>query len=188
MRLFIAINLPDDVRGALDAAIAPLRPKLRAVRWVARERLHITLKFLGECTPERTTEVSAALQVVAAASPVLDCTFAAAGVFPNFRRPRVVWIGVQQPLIAKVVLEIERALEKLGVPAEARPYTPHLTVGRVDGELSVTELSALAAWVAQLGHVAQLHVRSLELMHSELGAGGPTYTLLTQAALGPHHS
>ncbi|MEP7347370.1 MAG: RNA 2',3'-cyclic phosphodiesterase [Gemmatimonadaceae bacterium] len=188
MRLFIAINLPDEVRRGLDAVVAPLRPQIPSVRWVAPERQHITLKFLGECTPERTTEVSAALTAVAMATPSLSCTFSGAGVFPNFRRPRVVWIGVQQPLFAKVAFEIERALSKLGVPAEARPFAPHLTVGRVDGELGEAELAVLVGWVAQVGQIAQLHVRSLDLMQSELGPGGPTYTLVSLAPLGPHHS
>lgn len=184
MRLFIAINLPEELRSAVDAAVAPLRAQLPAVRWVAPERLHITLKFLGECTAERATEVTTALHAVATASPVMNCTFSGAGVFPNFRGPRVVWIGVQQPLITKVALEIDRALSKLGVPTEARPFTPHLTVGRVDGHLEKIDLAVLAGWVGRIGVLATQCIRSLDLMQSTLGAAGPSHTLVSQSPLG----
>jgi len=187
-RLFIAISLSDELRRALDAVIAPVRPQLPAVRWVSPDRFHITLKFIGDCTTERATEVSAALLAVAAATPTLGCTFSGAGVFPNFRRPRVVWVGVQQPLILKVAVELERALEKVGIPADVRPYSPHLTVGRIDRELADAELAVLAGWARTVGHIAQLQVRSVELMQSDLQHSGPVYTLITRAPLGPHHS
>ena len=188
MRLFIAISLPEELRSALDTLVAPLRPQVPSVRWVSPERFHITLKFLGECTPERAAEVSTALQAVAAATPLLTCTFRGAGVFPNFRHPRVVWMGVQQPLMTKVAVEIDRALEKIGVTADSRPVTPHLTIGRVDRELGDPELAVLVGWARNIGHVGQLQVRSVELMQSDIKQGGPTYTLMTRALLGPHHS
>jgi 2'-5' RNA ligase len=184
MRLFIAINLPEETRSAVEAIVAPVRPRLSEVRWVARERFHLTLKFLGECTADAAATVSAALTIVATATPSMWCTLSGAGVFPNFRGPRVVWVGVEQPLIANVAIAIERALSQLGLPAEARTFTPHLTVGRVDRELGMTALATLEAWSGQVGPVAQFQVRSLDLMQSELGAREPTYSLVTRAVLG----
>ncbi|MBV6520233.1 MAG: RNA 2',3'-cyclic phosphodiesterase [Gemmatimonadaceae bacterium] len=187
MRLFVAINLPDGLRDLVDTIVAPARERLPSVRWVPAERFHLTLKFVGDCTAERAQELGVALHSVAAVSPRLSCTVGGAGVFPNFRRPRVVWLGVQQPLIVKIASELDRALGRLGIPVEARPYVPHLTVGRLDRDLRDAELAVLAGWARSVGHVGELPVRSVELMESAQERGGRAYTLVTQAHMGADH-
>lgn len=181
MRLFLAINLREDVRAAVGSVVGPLRPLTPGIRWVAPERVHITLKFLGECDPGRAAEVAAVVGTMAAATPAMSFGLSGAGVFPNFRRPRVVWVGVKQPQMAAIATEIERVLEPLGVPVERRPFAPHLTVGRVDGHLAPGELDALRQWAASVGDVGEQAIDSIELMRSDLGRGGPTYSILASA-------
>lgn len=184
MRLFIAINLSDAVRAAVDAAVAPIRAQVPGIRWVARDLLHITVKFLGEHPDTAAEQIGRVLDDVAEQAAQERCSFESAGAFPNFRRPRVVWMGVKPPALGQLASSIDRALASFGVPAESRPYTPHLTLGRLARDLSREEGGRLRAWASGIGAVAEQEVSSVDLMRSELGRGGPTYTVLRRSRLG----
>jgi len=144
MRCFVAIDLPGDVRSALDAAQARLRAAApRAdVRWVAPAGLHLTLKFLGEVTDERRDAVRAALEGVARGTVPIGLACAGLGVFPGPARPRVVWAGVTAGLreLGALAAAVERALEPLGFLPERRPFRGHATLGRVRSPRSVGAL------------------------------------------------
>jgi len=94
IRAFVAILLPDDVRSALDAEIEQLRPVGRDVSWVARDNLHVTLKFLGHVAPERLDLAVSALARVAATVAGFELAIAGLGAFPSPTRPRVLWAGL----------------------------------------------------------------------------------------------
>jgi RNA 2',3'-cyclic 3'-phosphodiesterase len=135
MRLFVAFDLPDDIRQRLVRLIAKLEPASRdaqsKVRWVQPESLHITLKFIGHITDEQLPGVRAALIAIRPREPV-DLHYRGIGFFPNPRRPRVLWCGVDaSPHLVKLAAEIESALEPLGVTRESREFVPHLTLARL---------------------------------------------------------
>jgi 2'-5' RNA ligase len=145
VRCFVAIDLSDDVRVALDAAQGRLRAAApRAdVRWVATAGLHLTLRFLGEVAEERLAGVRQALEGVTAAVRPFDIRCAGLGVFPGPARPRVVWAGVTDGLreLGLLAAGVERALEPLGFAPERRPFRGHVTLGRVRSPRGVARLT-----------------------------------------------
>ena len=130
MRLFVAFDLPDDVRRALGDLIARLKPECRGARWVRPEGLHLTLKFIGEMSPQKLDPIQSALGTVQSDQPV-EMHFRGLGFFPNERRPRVIWCGLEaSPNLARLAADVDRALKPLGIPPETRAYVPHLTLAR----------------------------------------------------------
>jgi 2'-5' RNA ligase len=130
MRLFVALEIPGSVREALRDLIARLQPKCDSAKWVRAESMHLTLKFIGHLEPERLPAIREVLAALHTAKPV-DAEFHGMGFFPNEKRPRVLWAGVEaSPNLAELAAEIEQALVALGIPAETRAFAPHLTVAR----------------------------------------------------------
>ncbi len=189
LRTFIAIPLDDDARQALQTLLASLQAQTppRLVRWTAPAHIHITLKFLGDTRPDQVTAVTAALNAVAASRPPFRVTLAGRGCFPNFKRPNVIWVGVldhgQQ--LRRLAESIERSLVGLGWPAEARPFTPHLTLGRVANHASGAERAELGAIIArqEVGELARLPVAAVHFIRSDLRPTGPIYTTLSISPL-----
>jgi 2'-5' RNA ligase len=129
MRLFIALDLPAEVRQALDGLIARLRRQCREARWARTEGMHLTLKFIGWLDPADANKFDTLRAALAAVRS--DMPFRGVGFFPNARRPRVAWCGVEaSPNLAQIVADIESALEPLGIPRENREFVPHLTLAR----------------------------------------------------------
>ena len=135
MRLFVAVDVPPEVRTRVDALSARLRRAAsRAdVRWSSTETMHVTLKFLGEVPDARVPAVEQALAGVAAAHPPLSLAAAGAGGFPSASRPRVVYVGIlgQIDELVRLAGAVDAALEALGFAGERRAFRGHLTVGRV---------------------------------------------------------
>lgn len=184
MRLFLAINLPAEVRREVGAATAALRTCAPELAWVDDARLHFTLKFLGEQPAERVPELQAAIAGVAARHRELLMALSGVGAFPNFRRARVVWMGVtNEPRLELLHHDVETSCEKLGFEIEARPFRPHLTLARVKQPLDEERLRALSRAAKQTDYATDFIVRSIDLMQSDLSIAGPTYTTLVSAAL-----
>lgn len=184
MRLFLAINLTPDVRREIAAATAPLRECVPELAWIAEPLLHLTLKFLGEQPPERVDDIHAVLAGVAGRHRELLMTLGGIGAFPNFRRARVVWIGVgQDPRLELLHHDVEVACEGLGFEVEGRPFRPHLTLARVKQPLEVERARVLARQAKRTDYRTDFIVRSIDLMRSDLSADGPAYTTLVSAAL-----
>ena len=130
MRLFVGLDLPEHVRAALGDLVAHLKSECPKARWVRPEGMHITLKFIGEADSGKLDPIRAALETVHSTDPV-EVNLRGVGFFPNERRPRAAWCGVEaSPNLAPLATCIERALEPLGFPAEARQFVPHLTLAR----------------------------------------------------------
>jgi RNA 2',3'-cyclic 3'-phosphodiesterase len=139
MRLFTAIDLPGEMLEKLDGFLAGLRP-LAKLRWTAVENLHITTKFIGEWPEAQLDDMKIALRGVHQPEPI-RIAVRSVGWFPDQRRPHVFWAGVDagEPL-AKLAHATEQAVAALGVPAETRPYSPHLTLARVRYAVPLEEL------------------------------------------------
>jgi len=134
VRLFVALDLPEAVREALHELIARLKPECRSAKWVRPEAMHVTLKFIGEVDAARLDSIRVALATVDSAQPV-DMHFRGLGFFPNERRPRVLWCGVQASAnLAELAADVDRALVPLGIAAESREFVPHLTLARFRAE------------------------------------------------------
>ena len=179
MRLFIALNLPDQVRQVLWSTVAPLRDLGVPVKWMRPEGIHLTLKFLGEVPEEREPDLRAALERAAAgpggARP-LALAIGGFGVFPNSRRPAVVWVGVApDPALELLQHRLEQEFATLGFPKEARAFRPHLTLGRATRSARPGDFRGLEEALAGLRFEETVLVPSVDLMQSTLQPGGSVY-------------
>lgn len=148
MRLFVALDIPEDVRAALMQYTAQLAKLCLGARWVRIEGAHVTLKFIGEVPAERAEAIRLALAEVHALAPV-DLHFAGLGFFPNPQRPRVFWAGIEGgPALAKLAVAVDERVATLGIAREAREFRPHITLARFN---SPKGLDPLRAAVVKLG-------------------------------------
>jgi 2'-5' RNA ligase len=132
MRTFIAAELGRDTIQRLGALIAGLKPSGGMVRWVKPENIHLTFKFLGEIQPNDIPAIHEALERAVPACEVCSVQAARLGAFPNLRKPRVLWIGLDnREGLERIHRPVERELALIGYPPEKRPFRPHLTLGRV---------------------------------------------------------
>jgi len=185
VRLFFAINLPAGEQERLHRATAHLRAADLPVRWVPPQNLHLTLRFLGSVPGQKVAAVREAGARAASGIAPFDVRLGGIGAFPTTRRPRVIWIGVQK---AEPLLELRAALEEalapLGFTPEDRAFEPHITLGRVRDGARPAQLARLVELAATIHYTGVLPVRSLDLMHSELGPGGARYVRIGAAPLG----
>lgn len=189
MRLFVAANLDNVLRDEVHAGAARLRDAAPGVAWVRRELLHMTLKFVGEQEASRVADFSRSLSALSAAAEPIDIRIHGYGAFPNFREPRVVWIGGDlPPRLSALAAAVDEACAGYGVEPEQRPFRAHITLGRVRRPLPREERRQLEQAAQGRHEVLHWHVESVELMSSELGPSGPTYTVVESFALGgaPH--
>jgi 2'-5' RNA ligase len=145
MRLFVAIDIPQEVQSNLNALLQRLRPAAK-LQWSPPQNLHVTTKFIGEWPEERLEEMKKTLTQVPT-SGVFDIAIRGLGWFPNPRSPRVFWAGVDggEPLSA-LAAATEAATAKSGVPREKRSYSPHLTLARIRDRVPLEALrKAIAA-------------------------------------------
>lgn len=183
LRLFIAVELPDEARRLLAAVVRELAESRADVKWSHAENIHLTLKFLGDTSEEELPRLTAALDEAAAAVAAHAARLADVGAFPDLRRPRVIWVGLQESTGRLLALQkrVDEATTYLVAP-DRRGFTPHLTLGRVRGSRNLRELSALAGGY-RLASPAEIPVREIILIRSRLAPGGPTYTPLHRSPL-----
>jgi RNA 2',3'-cyclic 3'-phosphodiesterase len=176
VRLFVALNLPPSVRQALWTAAAPLRALGLPVKWVRDEGIHVTLKFLGEVADEREPELAAALARAAVEARALPLALGGFGVFPDFRRPHVVWAGIApEPALEILQHRVEQEFAPLGFPTEARAFRPHVTLGRAARAARPSAFAGLEATLGRLAFADTALVSGLDLMQSTLQSGGAVY-------------
>ncbi|HEX8851402.1 MAG TPA: RNA 2',3'-cyclic phosphodiesterase [Gemmatimonadaceae bacterium] len=184
MRLFLAINLPDDARAALDREARPLREAAPGLKWVAPERVHLTVRFLGEQPLERLAAIRGAVDEATARHGEVQLALGGLGAFPNFRRARVVWLGVApDPRLELLHHDVEDACVRLGFEPEGRPFRPHVTLARVPQGAREEELRGLHRRVRSFHFEQVIEVPSVDLMVSELSPDGPRYRILHTSPL-----
>ena len=189
VRSFIAIPVPSERIEALEQSVKHLDEEIgRHVRWVRPEGIHLTLKFMGDIPAATAERVLEALLPVTAGFNSFQLSISGLGVFPNSRRPRVLWAGLDGGLksLSELHMAVDEAVEKLGLPKDQRPFSPHLTLGRVrrdaaEGQLqkigeamSSTKIPSVPAWLAD----------TVNLMRTELDPAGSRHYLMGSAPIG----
>jgi RNA 2',3'-cyclic 3'-phosphodiesterase len=190
LRLFTALELPPALRRQLADLISAFSASLPrgSVRWVRAEGVHLTLKFYGEVSQDKVPGLQASLRQAAQGASPLQLELEGLGTFPNAVRPRVIWVGLKGDLERLGALQrmVEEGAAPLGFAPEARGFSPHLTLGRVNAEWRPADKQKLGEAFARLG--PGLHGRftaeTLSLMRSDLRPSGAVYTCLLAAALG----
>jgi 2'-5' RNA ligase len=182
MRIFIALDIPDDIRARMMEFLERARSLAPEARWARPEGLHVTLKFVGEANDARVREMTTALSVVKAAP--FQISFQDVGFFPNPKSPRVFWIGVQGgQALSQLAATVDATLAKLGLPREDKAYRPHLTLARAGSTGSLKQLLPLLTPESppQFGTMA---AQEFWLYQSEPQRGGSRYTKLERFGLG----
>lgn len=185
MRAFLGIGLPDACRSAIARALGPFRAESGRIAWVRDQNLHLTLKFLGEIRPDQVDGLETLLADAAAGVPPFDFDVAGAGAFPSLRAPRVLWVGIAEPLelVGKLQQNIETALSRSGFPREDRPFHPHVTAGRVKGPLPSGWGERFAGALSGI-RFGSARAASFQLFESRLSPAGATYTVVREIPLG----
>jgi RNA 2',3'-cyclic 3'-phosphodiesterase len=196
MRIFIGIDLDPEVRSRIERFLEGVEGFAPDARWLRSESLHITLKFIGEQTPERVEAITERLRRVEGTAFAIRC--AGYGFFPTAKAPRVFWIGIHAgPQLAELADSIDIATAELGVPREDRPYSPHLTLARTgagrrsgspkwrkgDGPNAI--FAVLEKRLAAMGDLdfGTMTANEFILYQSQLSPGGSKYTKLQRFAL-----
>jgi 2'-5' RNA ligase len=177
MRLFTALDLPDDVVHNLETFVARLKPTAK-IQWSPPANLHITTKFIGEWPEEKLPQLQSALAAVPE-RPEIDVTIAKVGFFPNERSPKVFWCGIEAPGLAALAADTEAATESVGIAREERPYSPHLTLARIKNRPDLRPLHRAIAEAPSLAF-GRFSVRSFFLYRSQLRPTGSVYTKLAE--------
>jgi len=186
VRLFIAVELPEEVKAVLAAGLGRLKRDQPPARWVRVEGMHLTLKFLGE-QPE---EIVAGLdrEVPSALAPLepVSVRLGGGGFFPHDRRPRVAWVGGEAAGLERWAAAVENAAASLGVAEEPRPFSLHLTLARLERPWGVQAVEHYAVQVGKW-HFPEFTAREVVLFRSELGPSGAVYTALRRWPVGCRH-
>lgn len=179
------MTVPEAVRRALWRDTAPLRASALPVRWVREDAVHLTIKFLGEQPAGRESEIAAALAPVAARARPFGLSVNGLGAFPDARRPRVLWAGLEPvPALELLQHDVELTLAQLGFESEARPFHPHLTLGRVKSGARRDAFAGLEPLLTTHAVSGEFAVENLVLMESRLTAAGSEYRSVTTLSLG----
>jgi RNA 2',3'-cyclic 3'-phosphodiesterase len=182
LRLFVALQIPDSIRNdyaaliddlrRLDGKASPKKPK-----WVRPENLHVTLKFIGHTDPGKLDAIRTALANVHSAQEV-RLHFRNIGFFPNAKRPRVIWGGMESSQnLTSVAHDVDQQIATLGFPAEERAFTPHLTLARLDPPGISPELQ-IAIEKHTTRAFGELQTSEFYLIESKLKPTGAEYTTL----------
>jgi 2'-5' RNA ligase len=188
VRLFVAINPPPPLRESVHAALAPLRAAAPAIHWTPAEKLHATVRFLGEQPEAMVGPFIDMLKTAAAGFSPIPMTLGTLGAFPAWRRARVVWVGATgEPKLELLHHDIEVGFVGLGLEVEGRPFRPHVTVARLHGEGGGTVAAAIREAARGVRIREAMMVESLDLMASEPTETGVRYVRLASAPLSRRH-
>ena len=189
LRLFVAVELTDEARSAIrDVIEGVVESGVKNLRPVRPETVHLTLKFLGDVPSSRIENLVEAIGAVALTDTPFALALSGAGVFPSPARARVLWLGIggDTTALSELQVGIEDAVASLGFARDRKPFSPHLTVARLDNRASRSDRSLAAEALASLPHPdgVEIPVRSISIMRSILGRGGATHRRIAELPLG----
>ena len=188
VRCFIAVELPVDLIKQLKDFQEGLKsPGVNPAKWVDPASMHLTLKFLGDVDVQNLAALKDETGVAVRSSRRFHLVTGRTGFFPDHRRPRVFWLGLEGDIDALVMLHkaIDDAISKLGYARESRPFTAHLTLARLKEESNINDRGKFARTVQTAVFVppCNMEVNSVALMSSRLTPRGAIYTRLAEFAL-----
>jgi len=191
IRVFIAVRLSPEIQLKLGSISAQLKKQIKGsiVRWVPVNNIHITLKFLGDVSIANLELLKKIIQSEAFHYENFKLSVGELGVFPSQNRPRVIWVGVRAPEeLAFLQKGIETETERLGYKVEERPFSPHLTLGRVNRTATSEDVRGLGEILGSVnvGYLGEMAVDQVHIYKSDLQPGGSVYTCLFSAPLRTH--
>ena len=184
MRCFISISLPEETKKGILAIQAKLKTSAADVTWSRPGGMHLTLKFLGEIEENSLPRIETAMNRTVNAFDPFSLDVSGIGVFPDAKRPRVVWIGINEDgdNLVRLQRDIEKELEIAGFPKEDRRFTAHITLGRIRSNKNISKLSGLIEEDKDI-ELGKFEALNIHLMKSELRPEGSVYTQLYSVSL-----
>jgi len=183
IRTFIGIFPPPPIQSTIADIILPLKQDAAAIRWEKQEKFHVTMKFLGDVLPEQLRLLQFSLQNIGPTIHRFEIPLTSIGCFPALRSPKIVWIGSaheQQALLAECFSAVEKTCIAAGFKNEARPFHPHITVGRVKGKISGNLIKKIENTTFE---PLQFLCTELLIMKSDLSPSGSAYSQLSSIPL-----
>lgn len=181
LRSFIAIEILPSIQGAISSQIESIKrnfPK-PAIRWIATGNIHLTLKFLGDASPRSLDQIASSVESEINQIEPFSIPFSEVGVFPNARKPRIIWVGlINSKELDALYNLIESVTTSLGFPKEDRPFSPHITIGRVNDFFPASDYGKLLTEIRKIdvSLIESLEVKSVTIFKSDLQPKGPIYT------------
>jgi len=188
IRAFIAIKLSLEIHQRLNDVNVSLKQRLQGalIRWVPVDNIHLTLKFLGDVSTANLEMLAKVLRAEAHQHQPFEISVGELGAFPSPHRPHVIWLGVQAPVELTALQQgIEEEMARLGYKPEDRPFSPHLTLGRVSRNADTQDFARIEAVLngTNAGFLGAMHVEAVHLFKSDLQPNGAIYTGLLEAPL-----
>lgn len=183
IRTFVCFEISGEIKKQISALQNRLKTCGRGVSWTNPAGIHLTLKFLGNVAEEKVKEIKASVENAVREMKPVNIKISGTGAFPNFKRPHVYWVGVQEPTgqLAQCQKSLDLALEKEGFAREERAFSPHLTLGRVK---SVDAVEAISRELAQQEiNFGEFTANEIIIMKSDLKPSGAVYTRLFRIEL-----
>lgn len=184
MRCFIAIDMPDDIKKSVFELINGVDYKVKGIKWVPPENIHLTLKFLGEIKEEQLKEIKSRLDFISSNHKEFDIIISKIGGFPSLKNPNVLWIGIDHSEeLCRLYEDIANAMFDLGFEKEDRKFSPHLTIARIKDKKNIDPIikSLITLKDKSFGSVK---VQEILLMKSVLKPTGAEYSKIEAFRLG----
>jgi 2'-5' RNA ligase len=178
IRSFLAFELPPEIREKIGEVSIELQKLTLPVRWVKLTNIHLTIIFLGYVDEDKIDDIKEKVNLVVKRFSIFKTRLNGIGVFPNWRRPRVIWVGLGEEIerLSNLREELQTELKVLGFKPEKRPFAPHLTIGRFKGLVDRDEeLKSILDRYHDLSGDLQ-YLNELVLFKSDLKPDGPVYT------------
>lgn len=186
LRLFWAINLPEDIKAKISNIQDRLKESGSDAKWVERQNLHITVKFLGEAEPGMVGEIAGAVSEKLRGYGEFRLVLEGLGFFPAAANPRVLWAGLKGDvkILKEIAGAVDQCMSGLGYPQEGRKFSPHLTLARVRSSRNLEDLvKRVGEEESSVNALGGFRALSVDLMQSNLGRQGPAYSVLRQLRL-----
>lgn len=184
LRCFIAIEMPESQKKSIKNIIDILMKSGADVKWVSSENIHITLKFLGQTDESLITSIKETLYKKLLPYNPFYIKISDVGCFPDVRRPRVIWVGIEESSTLKnLQKEIDNEIVKFGYSIEKRDFSPHLTIGRVRSQKGIAKMIKILDEFSTFSF-GNIEIKNITLMKSELKPVGAKYHALAEIPFG----
>jgi 2'-5' RNA ligase len=188
LRTFIAVDFPIEIKEKIIEITAYFQSKLppAQIKWVEPDHMHLTLKFMGETPHDKLVQIKQSIHQVISIFPSFEIEIKALGMYPNNQRPRVIWLGINaENHLILLHNQLDQALKGEGIKSDRRPFSPHLTIGRVRRNADQESIIQIGKILSQfkIASLGSIKIDEILYYQSVLTPQGPIYTILQSTSL-----
>jgi len=185
MRAFIAIELPQEIKEALNRLQQKLKTAEADIKWVEPKNIHLTLKFLGEIDEQTRSRINSSLEGICRIRKPFMIAISSLGAFPNTASPRIIWLGIKQGNneVKEICQTMEKHLTVPAIPKEEKEFCAHITIGRTHSGKNRQELAKLLIDLSKNLSQSQFQVSKITFFKSALTPRGPIYEVIQEFPL-----